>query len=62
MIYDFDGRDGITEADSRRVYESMKESFMYEKFLNCEIDSEISYSFWVTSDNDLCLKFLTFNI
>lgn len=49
---DFDGRDGITEADSRKVYESMKESFMYEKFLNGEIDSEISYSFWVTSAYD----------
>lgn len=49
---DFDNKDGITEADSRRVYESMKESFMYEKFLNGTIDSEVSYSFWITSVYD----------
>lgn len=49
---DFDGKDGITEADCRRVYESMKESFMYEKFLNGDIDSNISYSFWITSAYD----------
>ena len=49
---DFDSKDGIAEADSRRVYELMKDSFMYEKFLKGEIDSEISYSFWITSAYD----------
>ena len=49
---DFDGKDSITESDSKRVYESIKESFMYEKFLNRDIDSEVVYSFWITSAYD----------
>lgn len=42
----------VTELDSRKLYESIKDSFMYEKFLNGEIDSEVSYSFWITSVYD----------
>lgn len=42
----------ITESDSRDIYESIKDSFMYEKFLNGEFDSEVSYSFWITSVYD----------
>lgn len=49
---DLDGRDGISESDCRKLYESMKESFMYEKFLNGETNSEVSYSFWITSVYD----------
>lgn len=44
--------DGVNEVDVREVYESMKDSFLYEKFLNGDIDSEVSYSFWITSAYD----------
>ena len=34
------------------VYESMKDTFMYNQYLDGSIDSKISYSFWITSAFD----------
>lgn len=49
---DLEDKDGISEEDSRKLYESMKASFIYGKYLAGEFNPELSYSFWVTSVYD----------
>lgn len=44
--------DSAPGGDYEEVYESMKDSFMYTQFLDGDIDSKISYSFWITSAYD----------
>ena len=39
------------ESDYMNIYNSMKNTFMYEKFLNGEI-IKTSYSFWITNAYD----------
>ena len=41
-----------SSSDYKEVYNSMKDTFLYNKFLNGSADSKISYSFWVTSAYD----------
>lgn len=40
------------EDDYESIYNSMKNSFKYNQFLNGEIDSKLTYSFWITSAYD----------
>lgn len=40
------------DKDCKSVYEKIKDTFMYEQFLDGSIESKISYSFWITSAFD----------
>lgn len=44
--------DSVRPNEYARIYESMKESFIYNKFLDGTVESKISYSFWITSVYD----------
>jgi len=44
--------DRETKSERQELYDSMKDTFIYEKFLKGDYDSKISYSFWVTSAYD----------
>lgn len=44
--------DEAGEGQYRDVYEKMKDTFMYQQFLDGTIESKLSYSFWITSAYD----------
>lgn len=42
----------VEPYECQEVYESMKDSFIYNKYMSGDADSKISYSFWITSAFD----------